>query len=109
MKQVHVARDPGEAGLIKGILENEGIEVEIRGEWLFAARGEVALTSDTLPSVWIINDADLDRAKELVNAFSQPQNEGAEDWRCGRCGEQIEPQFGSCWNCGAERNTEART
>jgi hypothetical protein len=105
MKKVHIARDPGEAGLIKGILENEGIEVEVQGEWLFAARGEVAMTSDTLPSLWVINDSDFDRATELVAAFSQPQEAtaDAEDWQCGKCGEQVEPQFGSCWNCGAER------
>lgn len=104
MKKVHIARDPGEAGLLKGILENEGIEVDVRGDWLFAARGELAMTSDTLPSVWVINDSDFARATELAAAFFQNQAQpDGEDWKCAGCGEQVEPQFGSCWNCRAER------
>ena len=28
---------------------------------------------------------------------------GAPRWRCGACGETLEPQFTACWRCGAAR------
>jgi len=109
MKQVYIARYPGEADFLKGILENEGIQTQVQGEWLFTVRGEVPMTSDTLPSVWVVHDSDFDRATEVVTAFCQKQDEGevkGEDWQCTECGEQVEPQFTSCWNCGAEHKTQ---
>lgn len=109
MRQVYTARYPGEAELLKGILENEGIQSQVQGEWLSTIRGEVPMTADTLPSVWIAHDSDFDRATEIVTAYSQQQDEGeveGEDWLCAECGEQSEPQFTSCWSCGAERKTQ---
>jgi hypothetical protein len=105
MKQVYVARDPNDAHLLKGLLENEGVQAQVQGEWLFSVRGEVPMTSDTLPSVWIVEDSDLDRATEIVTAFSRKPDEEelqGESWQCSECGEQVEPQFTACWNCGAE-------
>jgi hypothetical protein len=26
-------------------------------------------------------------------------------WKCPKCGEELEPQFGSCWKCGTVRTT----
>lgn len=109
MKQVYIARDPGEAEFLKGILENEGIEAQVQGEWLFTVRGEVPLTSDTLPSVWVAHDSDVDRATEIVTVYCQQRDEGevaGEDWQCPECGEQVESQFTSCWNCGAEHQAQ---
>lgn len=108
MKQVYIARYSGEADLLKGILENEGIEAQIQGEWLFSVRGEVPMTSDTQPSVWVVRDSDFDRAREIVTVFCEKRDEEVEgeDWQCTECGEQVEPQFTSCWNCGAEHKTQ---
>jgi len=69
MKQVYIAQNPIEANFVKGILENEGIQAHVRGEWVFAVRGEVPMTSETLPSVWVVQDADFDRAAEIVAQF----------------------------------------
>ncbi len=76
MKKVHIAQDPIEAHLVKGFLETEGIEVMIQGEHLFAIRGWVPMTPDTLPSVWVLQDAQFDRAEELVAEFCMVEAEG---------------------------------
>jgi hypothetical protein len=54
-----------------------------------------------------MDDADYDRAMELVSTIreGEPQNplEG-EAWRCS-CGEENEGQFTECWRCGKTRST----
>jgi len=71
MKKVYTAQGPAEAHLVKGFLEAQGIPTIVQGENLYAIRGGVPMTSDTLPSVWILQDADFDRAKDLVTEFCQ--------------------------------------
>jgi hypothetical protein len=105
LKKVYIAKNPADAHLVKGLLEGENIDAEVRGEFLYGVRGEVPITPDTCPSVWVRDDADYDRAMELVSTFreGEPSNpvEG-ETWRC-RCGEENELQFTECWSCGKAR------
>jgi hypothetical protein len=105
LKKVYIGKNPADAHLLKGLLEGENIETEVRGEFLYGVRGEVPITPDTCPSVWVMDDADYDRAIELVSIFreGEPPNpiEG-KDWRCS-CGEENESQFTECWSCGKER------
>ncbi len=104
MQQVFQARHPTEAYLAKGILENEGIIAEIRGESLFMARGEGP--ADMFPTLWVI-DEEAERARALLREFNKPQADDAAaaggSWKCANCGEMLEAQFTTCWNCGAER------
>ena len=65
MKKVYIAQGPIEGYLIKGFLEAQGIPAIVRGENRHAIRGGIPMTSDTLPSVWILQDADFDRVREL--------------------------------------------
>jgi hypothetical protein len=106
MKQVFVAQHPTEAHLVQGILESQGIGAEVRSEGLFAVRGEAPMTPDTLPSVWIHDDGDLDRALSVVRDVQTggaTSRDGGEAWTCPSCGEAVEPQFAACWQCGAGR------
>lgn len=100
MKRIYVARDPIEAHLVKGLLEAEGIAVEVRGEALFGARGEIPMTEDTLPSIWVREPGAALRARGVLDAFrcESPLGGGAV-WRCPSCGEELEPQFSACWRC----------
>ena len=104
MKKVYLAQDLSDAHLLKGFLEGEGIEAEVQGESLWKLRGEIPITDDTSPSVWV-PDADYDRAMELVQTFNVGETstpiEG-KPWRC-RCGEENEGQFTECWSCGKSR------
>lgn len=92
---------------MKGLLEGENIEVEVRGESLYGVRREVPITPDTFPSMWVMDDAGYDRAMELVSRFRQekPPNLVKSDvWRCSY-GEENESQFTECWSCGKARSS----
>jgi putative signal transducing protein len=106
MKQVFIAKDPTEAHLIMGILEAQGIQAEVRGAELFGLRGEVPMTEETSPSVWVREDSEAVKARAVVMQFQKggvaEEAHGA-PWRCPGCGETIEPQFTQCWQCGQVR------
>jgi hypothetical protein len=104
--QVYLAADPLEAHLVKGLLESAGIEAAVGGEALFAVRGAVPMTTETLPSVWVVQEDTVARARELIDEYKQGRQPGGDDarpWRCASCGEQQESQFTNCWQCGATR------
>ena len=70
MKQVFVAQNPAEAHLVRGLLETRGIHAEVRGEELWGTRGETPLTSDTLPTVWVLNDLQVPEAMSALEEYS---------------------------------------
>lgn len=103
MKQVHIAKHAMEAHLVKGFLESQGIEAVVRGEYLTSGWGELPVD---LCSVWVREDAQFERANALLVAFFKgdlARESRAENWRCPKCGEQLEGQFTACWKCGAAR------
>lgn len=104
MTQVFVAQHPTEAHFIKGVLEASGIAAEVHGESLFAARGGAPATAETLPTVWVVDDADVARAHSLLATTAEVAG-GAPglSWTCSACGELVESQFTECWSCGTAR------
>lgn len=107
MKQVHVATDPIEAAIVEGLLAASGIEATVIGGTVYSLRGELPMTSDTLPTVWILDDRDLERARSIVEEDRRRRTLGATDaaaWRCPGCGETLESQFTDCWQCGTPRS-----
>jgi len=105
LKKVYIAKNPADAHLLKGLLEGEDVEAEVRGEFLYGVSGEVPITPDTCPSVWVMDDTDYAKAIELVSIYREggsptPVEGGL--WRC-RCGEENESQFSECWSCGKAR------
>ncbi len=111
MDQVYIANDPADAHLVKGILEQYGISCEIRGEALWSARGQLPLTLDTLPTIWIFDDNRNEEAMQLVEQFvngTLSANTGS-PWKCPECGEAVEGQFTDCWLCGTNRPAETQT
>ena len=106
MIKVYVAQHPTDAHFLKGLLETQDIKCHIRGETLFSVRGEVPITEETAPSVWILDPRHLEEARAVVASYiAGLDQEEAEDrgWVCDACGEQLEGQFSSCWNCGSAR------
>jgi len=92
-----------EAYLVRGVLESHGIEAIVRGEYLTSGWGELPVD---VCSVWITNDAQFDRANEVLIAFfkgSSAREFGADGWQCPKCHEFLEGQFTACWKCGASR------
>ena len=86
--------------MLKGILEKADIPCLIRNEHLSMAAGEVPFIP---PELWILNDEDYPRAKEIVDAWRTAKIENHGPWVCPHCSETIEGQFTSCWKCGRER------
>ncbi len=109
MQQVYVAHDPAEAHLVKGLLEANGIAALVHGEAVFGLRGEVPVTTETLPTVWVLEDSEVPRARDLIAEFGQGQRASpshGRSWTCPKCGEQLEPQFTDCWRCDTARPGE---
>lgn len=106
MKKVYIATNPVNAHLLRGILEGDHIQSIVQGEYLWGARGEIPVTPETSPSVWVVDDADYDRAMEIINNF-QTEEENSDlkiiEWKCSKCGEANEGQFSECWQCGTSR------
>ena len=103
MEKVYIAMNPTDAHLVRGLLESEGIEAVVQGEFLWTARGEVPITTDTAPSVWVLDEADYERAMEVVKAFQSSErmsDSENKEWKCDKCNENNEGQFTECWRCG---------
>lgn len=106
MKRVYIAKHPTEAYMVKNFLETEGIASEVRGAALFGTLGGVPITEETLPSVWIIEDNQSERAIDFISRYEKgqgPPEAMGLPWKCIKCGEIMEPQFTSCWRCGTDR------
>jgi hypothetical protein len=106
VKKVYVASNPADAHLVKGVLEGENIEVIVQGEFLWGARGEIPVAPETAPSVWVVDDADYERAVEVLSDLASGTDESSRDgseWVCDACGETSEAQFTECWQCGKDR------
>jgi hypothetical protein len=88
--------------IVQGLLDEANIPCMIRNEHLATALGELA-PANCSPEIWILNDADYSRAKEIVEALRKANVETNEPWTCPACGEAIEGQFTSCWKCGKDR------
>ncbi len=83
----------------KNLLESEGIKAFIRNEHLGSIMGEMPL-QEVWPELWVQNDLDLDRARQLIDAAILDESP-AEDWICAACGADNEGQFAACWQCEA--------
>lgn len=95
MRKVYIAETCVEAHLVKGLFESKGISVIVTG-------GDVSMSD---PTVWVADDAPHELIQEVIASFSPSkethESSYREEWRCSKCGEQIEPQFIECWRCGA--------
>jgi hypothetical protein len=106
LKKIYTATGPGDAHILRGLLESEGITVVIRGDDFVPFQGGSMFHMESRPSVWALEDETYARAVEVADEFARRQSEPpatAETWRCGGCGEAIEAQFTDCWNCGRGR------
>lgn len=102
MKYVFTATQMSPDGdMVKSLLEEARIPCLVRNEHLSSAAGEMGFIPLEL---WILNDEDYPRAKEIIDDWENSEIEDHGSWVC-RCGETLEGQFSSCWKCGRERPT----
>jgi hypothetical protein len=100
--RVYSSQDTFAVANIQSVLENEGIATEVRTPFLAIGSGEVPVT-ECWTQLWILNDEDLERAQQAIEAATQPDGEHEANWKCLLCGEMSEGQFSACWYCGAGR------
>jgi hypothetical protein len=106
MIKIYSASHPTDAHLLRGILESYGIRSIVRGEYLFNGRGELPVTPETAPSVWIYDDSEFDDAHAIALEYDRTKSTPVDDvnqWICDSCGEESGEPFTRCWNCGAPR------
>ena len=102
MIRAYVARNLAQAHLIRGFLDSEGIFSVVKGEHLVGIQGEIPITMDTLPSIWV-NEADVATARGLIEEALAAEQAPGGNWICPGCSEPIDGQFTECWQCGAPR------
>lgn len=102
MKKVYSSDSYFLVGHLRQLLESQHIECIAKNEFLLGGAGELPPT-ECWPELWIIEDFQYDKAKELVEGFLASSAENYAEWRCPACGECLDGQFTACWHCGAER------
>ena len=103
MIQVYTAAEPEEAHMIKAFLENNGIKAVVQGDNLWATRGDLPpLGPGGAPSV-SVDEADAEKARELIEQQQQHELPAGPMWTCGGCGQRLSGRFTQCWKCGREQ------
>ena len=101
MKKVYSSDNYFLVGHLRQLLENHHIDCIVKNEYLLGGAGELPPT-ECWPELWVAEDFQYEKAKELVEAFVASGGQGG-PWACPACGERSEAQFTACWSCGAER------
>src|SRR5258706_8543974 len=106
MQRVFVARNVTEAHLVCGLLQASGVKAQVRGHYLAGGYGELPITTDTLPSVWIDDDGQRSDALDIIGEYERPRHRPP--WQCAQCNEIHGGQFTACWKCGREADARVR-
>ncbi len=84
----------------KNMLENAGIELLVKNEYLAGAAGDLA-PGDTWLELWLADLNDIPKARKILEVL-ESEVEG-HDWNCANCNEVNYPNFNLCWNCQHRR------
>jgi len=95
--------DPVQAFALYHYLDAHGLAVSLQEPPLRTALGEIPYLE--APILLLLHDAEqMRQARELIHRFrAGPSPVRGTIWRCSGCGEEHEPEFGACWNCGMVR------
>lgn len=99
MVKLYTSADRVMLGALRTLLENQGIACLVKNELLGGGAGGLPL-NDCWPEIWLHEEADLPRARRLLDEALRPDLSGRYGWSCPGCGESLEAQFEQCWNCG---------
>jgi len=99
MKRVYSAANLQDAYIVLGLLAQAGIESQVFNANAQGGLGEIPFTH-AYPEVWIVEDHDLKRARELVSGYEHAPSVTGHIY-CRACGEENPANFQLCWKCGA--------
>jgi len=102
MRRLYEARDRIEAQFLRDFLDRHLIAAAVLGDFLAGGAGE--LPANVYPTVWVLEDEDMPRARALLARFLEDTAATAPAWTCPACGEPVEAGFDLCWNCGHARD-----
>jgi len=110
MKRLFVSQSLVEVESLKELLSTGDIHCTIRNQQGSSLAGEVPFV-EVFPELWVVNDADFNRAKDLLEEQGNGDELERPLWVCARCGEEHVGLFTACWKCGRENDakSEART
>lgn len=110
MLKVFVAQHHAEAHLVKGLLQSHDIAADVRGEALFTTMEAASILPGAAPEVWVLHPSQAPQAEDLIRRFVKGEaflHASGSPWPCPKCGETLEPQFTTCWKCGAAKPSPA--
>jgi hypothetical protein len=107
MKRVFVSQSLIEIESLKEFLSTDGILCTIRNQQGSSLAGEVPFV-EVFPELWVVNDANFDRAKELLEEQGTGDEIERLMWVCAGCGEKHVGLFTACWKCGRENDTRQK-
>jgi hypothetical protein len=99
MKRVIATPAGAELEVLRNMLQQAGIPCVIRNEALAGLLGTTPFNAE----LWVERDEDCEKAQGLYKAWCEPVTETVQIWTCVTCGQQLDVQFDSCWQCGAQR------
>jgi hypothetical protein len=97
LKRVFRAASLLQVAHARNVLISAGIDAELRNQYLAGALGELPML-ETWPQLWVDDALEAVALRALETAALPPSGAA---WVCAQCGEHLEPQFTSCWRCGA--------
>jgi putative signal transducing protein len=98
LKKLYSAASLPDAHLIRNLLDQAGIEAHVFNENAQGGVGQLPVM-DAYPQVWIVNERDLERARQIVETFERMPSIRS-NLRCARCSEDNPSTFQLCWKCG---------
>jgi hypothetical protein len=94
-----VRTDRTQAFLLRDLLAQHGIRAHVFNQNMSSIVGDVP-PDVALPQVWLDDDADRDRAAEVLRDHRVARNRDGVIF-CGACREENPATFELCWSCGA--------
>jgi hypothetical protein len=104
MKKVFVSQNLIEVEMRKEWLEQVGIRCMIKNQRSAGLAGEIPFV-EIFPELWVIQDEDAYRARQVLDEGLDVLPSNQETWACTGCGEHHESQFAECWKCGHVRSS----
>lgn len=95
--RVYQAANSLEAHTVKGALEASGVQVQLKGEALAGALGE--LPANVIEVTLHVRLQDFEQSQLILARYQQEERPS---WYCSHCGEHNAGSFELCWQCGQD-------
>jgi len=95
--------DTAKVGMIDEFLKGTGIPTILKN---FTGGSNItSVPIPTLyPTVYVLDESQLNEAKELIKDFFAAKPISTEEWNCFECGETVDGYLSECWSCQRPKN-----